>query len=549
MCAEGKLDEAIAYLESVPLDAQNTAVWNSLITQAGFAKRFRVVYDLYVDMKRRGLKPNLATYASLMAAFQKVDSWEKRSKLFKSVQNVYKHYLDYLAAVKEHNPTSPEISLAPINMYISILRKIGDYAQAFDVYNALDEDGPLSPDRITYTIMLRTIYQRSITAEDENQEKIRERCASDARLLWRQLTKRLDGGSKLGVDPMVIGSVLQVLALGRPADHIVAFDIIRDYLGLAKPGETALPAQVPLSSPLIQDVLWLCNKAQKYRLCVHFGNHLMDTQPHLLDHGHFDHILTAYGSLSATGSVTEASRALQTLEWMLEREKTHGARLRPGQATYTLVLVVCWRAKDWESALRTVELMTGLHAEDFADGAKPTAADSDDPAPPAKGPGSGPGKRPMPDAAAMSCLVRTALESGDEPTLRQCARLLHRLGLARCLAPAEGSSAHDDAKRTGARFGKDRTFYAHKVAQAVVELVDVLVPRKTESSRARLTPAEREWVALRSEARTFLIEQREHRPRGTPQMEEQPLGSAAGLAAMDSVVEWDRISREQKSAR
>ncbi|KAI0832487.1 hypothetical protein BC628DRAFT_1335602 [Trametes gibbosa] len=549
MCDEGNLDGAVQYLKSMPLDAQNTTVWNTIITQAGIAKRFRLAYDLYVDMKRRGFKTNLSTYGSLMAAFNKVDSWHNRSKLFCAVQNVYKHYLDYIATVKEHNPSSPEISVVPINIYITILSKNGNYSEAFDVYNALEEEGPLSPDLITYTTMLRTMYRRSLMVEDEEQvTNIRERCASDARLLWRQLTKRIEGGSDIGLDAIVISSVLQVLALGRPADHIIAFDIIRDYLGLAKPGETAPVAQVELSAPLVQDILWLCNKAQKYRLCLHFVQQLMDRRPGLLDRGHFDHVLTAYGSLSAMGSVTEASRALQTVEWMLEREKTDGPRIRPGLATYTLVLVVCWRAKDWETAIRTVELMTGLRAEDFSDeGTRlPARADSTN-APPANG--NGKRVRFTPDAAAMSCLVRTALESGDEPSMRQCARVVHKLGLAQCLTPApERAPPPAHGMRTGARFGRDHTFYAHKVAQAVVELVDVLVPKKKDGSPP-LAAEERAWVAMRSDARTFLIEQREHRPRGTPQMEEQPLGSAAGLAAMDSVVEWDRISREQKSAR
>lgn len=497
-------------------------------------------------MKRRGFKPTLSTYSSLLTIFTKIESWQTRGKLLQTVDKVYSQYLEYVATVKATNPQSPEISSIPATLYMTCLSRAGEYARTFDVLNSLDEEGPLSANHITYTTMFRTMYRQG-TAEEEDEvqaQKNRERAASDARFLWRQLTKRIEGGTNIKVDARLISSVIQVLALGRPADHIVAFDILRDYAGLAKPGETAQPARVEVSPPLVQDVLWLCNRAQKYRICVHFVQQLMERQPDVLDRGHIDHVLQAYGQLSALGSLTEAARALQTLEWLLERSLTaKDNRLRPGLATYTLVLTVCWRAKDWESALRTFELMTGLRGEAFVDGAtgKPEA--------PA-------GTRSIkPGAAAMSCLARTALECGDRAAMRQCARIIAHLGVTQILAPTEdGERAAEVAAQqrpggnAGASFAQERTFYTHKAARAVQELVDVLVPRKTEGAR-RLTAEEREWVGVRSEAKTFLIEQREHRPRGTPQLEETPLGSAAGLAAMDSVVEWDRIHREQKGAR
>ncbi|KAI0677483.1 hypothetical protein C8Q78DRAFT_1159874 [Trametes maxima] len=543
LCQDRKVDEAVEYLQNLPLDAQNTINWNILIYHASNARRFRLAHQVYLDMKRRGFKPILTTYATLMGAFNKVDSWEGRTKLLQDVHKIYESYLEYIATVKEHNPQSPEISTMPCNAYIQILSRAGDYQRMFDVYNGMDAEGPFSPDRITYTNMLRAMYSRGVSAsgDDEQIQKIRERAASDARLIWRHYMKRLEANPDIGIDALSISSIVQPLTFGRPADHIVAFDIIREYCGLAKPGETAPPAQVELSRPLVQDILWLCNTAQKPRLCVHFVQHLMAHQPDILDHGHFDHVLTAYGSLSTMGTFTEASHALQVLEWMLEREVTSelGPRLRPGLTAYTLVLTVCWRAKDWDTALRTFELMTGYRAADFADGATggiPQMTQRSQ------------GRNLTPDAAAMSCLVRTALETGDPAAQRQCARIVCRLGAAPLLTAEDKDDGGRRAHRVGVRFQRDQAYYAHKMARAVVELVDALVPKKTEDAPP-LGPEEREWVAVRSEAKGFLSAHREHRPKSTPRLEEQPLGSAAGLAATDSAVEWARIHREQKSAR
>lgn len=50
MCREGKLDEAFEYLQSLPLDAQNVPVWNTLILNAGRAERYRLMYQIYTEV-------------------------------------------------------------------------------------------------------------------------------------------------------------------------------------------------------------------------------------------------------------------------------------------------------------------------------------------------------------------------------------------------------------------------------------------------------------------------------------------------------------------
>ncbi|TBU49598.1 hypothetical protein BD309DRAFT_1076355 [Dichomitus squalens] len=541
MCEEGKLDEAIDTLKSMPLDAQNTSTWNTMISHAGRAGRYQLAYQLYIEMKRRGFKPALRTYTTLMSVFTKVPSWEDRSKLIQNVHKTYENYLAYIELVKGHNPKSPEYSVAPINAYLSILGRVGEHQRMFDVYNALDESGPFSPTSVTYTVVLRALGLHSTAARGDTEQgrAIRERHASDARLIWRQLTKRIEDGAPIAVDAFLISALIRVLALGRPADQIAAFDVLREHVGLAKPGETAPAPTVEMSAPLLADVLSLCNAAKKHRLTVHFAQQLMDKNPSLLDRGHMDHILAAYGALAATGSTTEAARALQTLEWMVEQEMSSkdGHKIRPGLSTYTFVLVACWRAKDWESTMRTFELMTGYRAKDFADG----AADAPQQVVRASG------RNVLPDAAGASCIARVALATGDEAAMRQCLRIVHRLNLTRYLSLAGGEAEAEPARGVPAS-RKDATYYAHKMASALVEAVDVLVPRRTDDS-PRLGHEERNFVAIRSAARGFLIAHRHQRPNAndTPLLEEELLGSEQGLSAMDEAVEWERIAREQKS--
>ncbi len=491
-------------------------------------------------MKRRGFKPVLRTFTSLMGAFLRVPSWEERTKLLQNVHKTYDNFLEYIELVKTHDPESPECSIAPINAYLSILSRAGQQQRMFDVYNALDQSGPLAPTIVTYTVVCGALGHSSMATHGDTPEAqdLRERNASDARLVWRQLTKRLgEDDTSVRVDAHLISSLIPVLALGRPADQVVAFDILREYVGLAKPVETAPKATAERSGALLSDVLWLCNASKKHRLCVHFVQQLITQASPVLDRGHMDHVLAAYGALAATGSTTEAARALQMLEWMIEQEVTRdrGHLIRPGLSTYTLVLVACWRAKDWESTMRTFELMTGYRASDFADGA------TEYPQQVARTQG----KNILPDAAAASCIARAAFETGDEAAMRQCLRIAHHLNLTKYLS-AEKEEALPEPSRVAPRFKKDTAFYAHKMASALVGIVDALVPKRTEGSR-RLAPEERHFVAIRSAARSFLIAQRHQRLGETPALEEQLLGSEQSLSAMDDAVQWERISREQKT--
>ena len=95
-----------------------------------------------------------------------------------------------------------------------------------------------------------------------------------------------------------------------------------------------------------------------------------------------------------------------------------------------------------------------------------------------------------------------------------------------------------------ARLARDASFYAHKAASGLVELVNALVPQTL--SFAELSGEKLEWARLRAGAKRWLKENQESRPRSLPQLEEQPLGSAEGLAATDDAVHWDRITRDAR---
>jgi len=50
MCNEGELNGAIERLKTTPRDAQNVAVWNTMISECLSAERYQLSYELFIDV-------------------------------------------------------------------------------------------------------------------------------------------------------------------------------------------------------------------------------------------------------------------------------------------------------------------------------------------------------------------------------------------------------------------------------------------------------------------------------------------------------------------
>ena len=59
LCNQGKLEDAVTMLKNAPLDAQNTIVWNTMISLTMNLKHFKLAYQLYIDV--RTAQPILCT--------------------------------------------------------------------------------------------------------------------------------------------------------------------------------------------------------------------------------------------------------------------------------------------------------------------------------------------------------------------------------------------------------------------------------------------------------------------------------------------------------
>ncbi|KZT71609.1 hypothetical protein DAEQUDRAFT_706989 [Daedalea quercina L-15889] len=553
LSSQGKLEVAISQLKSMPLDAQNEATWNTVILEVLKSERYQLAYRLYIDMKRRGFVPNVRTYTTLFSGFREIDDWHNRTKLLEQVDTLHSNYLDYAARIKETDPRSPELTNAITRAYIYILGRARRYQQVFDVFYAMDKEGPLAADVVLYGEMIRSVSLRTeVGLPPDALDAFRAEGASHAKLLWRLLLKYVENNPPAQVNSHIVGSMVHALSRGTASDKLFIWDIVRDYLGLFKPGEPQKPAIVPLTPRTFHEVLRFCNSTQKYRLTIHFFHLVLQrssdhSHSGLVDEGHVEAVLRAHASLAMLGDGDyEARQALDVLSWLLKEwvVSSRPEALQPKPVEFDLVLTCCYRTGTWDVALRTFEILTGYRAADFSD----DAADARDERMCPRHRETPTGRTNEPDPVFLSHLVRTALNSGDLANMRQCLRIVYCVRPRWSLPREESEPRVNREANTRSNTASNVRFYVPRLAKDVVEMVDKVVSK--DDGRTEFEVEASKFKSVRKLAESVVREARASSDKVmTPHLLHDPLGGQRSLAATDSFVEYDLTVRRTLPSR
>ncbi|KAF7790856.1 hypothetical protein EIP86_001814 [Pleurotus ostreatoroseus] len=573
LAEQGKLDDAITMLKNAPLDAQNTIVWNTIIFQCMQARHYKLAWQLYNDMKRRGFSPTIRSFLTLMTGYGKVQDWHLRGKQFENVQSVFHNFQQWLGNtdVTQMDELTTKSVRSVYSSYIAILGDAEEYQKMFDIYYSLPQEGPLAPDIYTFSALLHAISERREPGSTSRSIAIQHQNASDAKLIWRQLVKASEK-SNFEINQHAVTAVLRSIAHGRPSDTLFGFEIVRDYCGLAKPGETPPTNHPELSSHAMTALFEFCNRQHKYGLTIHYFQQILDLplqkQGELipLTGNSMERVLRAYSHLASLGSMSEADQALETLQWMLRQCVLHPqlkSQLQPNLTHYALVLTACWRGADWASAVRTFELLTGCHGEDFRDNVKgkPRIDSRSE-------------KALKPDIKIFSNMLRTAFSSKDRENMRQCLRMAEFYEVESVLnavivgVPKNSAEAKKLAlsEEQGDLVNlwkyrlerRDLLYYGVTMAEAMMDVCNKVVPRPDSRAIAAAAGEEEDapdsyvlsdderkrWRSLRSKAKEVIAIARTTKESvQNPSYENDPLGSRRGLERVDKQVEYDMARR------
>jgi hypothetical protein len=543
-------------------------------------------------MKRRGFKPNIRTFSSMLSGYaRKPDfTWKDSQKQLENMHSVYSNLITLLDIIGKQGKI-PDNDLEYLSSarasYIKVLGAAGLHQRVFDVYNAMEASGPLAPDRIVFTAVFKALATRKEGTHGSNnsdidpddmvarpsQQSAPFQNASDVKLLWRQMLKLFDTntqrgmGERFSIDSFLLSEALLILARGRPSDQAFGLELISEHLELTVPGEAgssrdavlaplkALPHL--LNAHTLNAALSLANETRRFRLTTQFFQQVVDLEEtlkaksrrstdvhdsiHIIDRGHTEHVLTAWAWIPR-----EAGQALETLRWMLRRVALGDGRVRPEPSTYAHVLVAAWRSQDWNVAAATWELMTGYRVKSFAAGREADAPERERAAP-AK-------THIDPNPEHISALVKTALATRyNEGVAQTCLRMLEAIHVDKLLSGA--------AAKEGLVLSRRHKFFLVKLAESMPALVEQAVPfRKQEGSEAgrpSRTEEERRWLALSAKAKESVarlarfLQSREEKSESEPKSLSSSSDRRSNRAQEDGSMEeeWGPPAEEVKERR
>ena len=434
-------------------------------------------------MKRRGFTPTTRTFQTFFNGLSRIEDWSIHPKQLANARSLYDAYQRHTSSIEKHDPNNSELVIDPLAGYIRILGNAGRYQEVFDVYYAMDQEGPLSPNQFIFTALFHAIVGAK-NSVPEGSAKV----AADARLLWNQMVKASTRSPGFTIDSFSIVAALNALSGGIQVDHDLAFRITAKYFGLVPDKPKSSVGILPLQPESFAAILKLCNQTKRYELGSQFLRQVRGRQEDtggvsIIDRLHVEEVLKAE---LASGGSDVAYHALETLEWMLRQEiiGANGPRIRPALSTYNIVIQACRRDADWKSAIRTFDLMTGYHSHDFMDGSVAVTPRQDK---------RGPGRNFSPNAEFMSLMVRTALTTRNPANIRQSLRMVDYLGFETIL----NYQGTGELKNT-AKILKNNTFFGSKFASAVAEAVEFILDKKVQYARSHEA---QKWKILGSKAR------------------------------------------------
>ncbi|ORY80715.1 hypothetical protein BCR35DRAFT_352477 [Leucosporidium creatinivorum] len=430
-----QLDAALDLVKSSPAYAANIVVWNVLLNSLLRAQKYKMAYNTWMDMKRRGLHPTARSFGTFFSGFAKMRGEVEGASLAR-VKTVYAQWLVHAertmekADLKERGAVRrsimeeeheqevlidslDDITVIPTNHYLSFLSHTGNIPLLLETFQAMPSDGPLAPTSLTYSIVLAGLRTSSST----NPEHF-----AAALQLWERIVK--DAG-EMEIDTKTVSIIISICREAkRPDDQRLGLQVAKDFYGLVDPAEEdklvdpkALPPpRVAMDSAALSNVFALALAMQQFNLVVRWFDQVRDYPKRfgagLIEHHQCDLVLVALAAKH------DAAGAEDLINWM--RRSAPSSSLQPTLASYSNAIQVCWRSADLVRAYRLLSLMTArpIGPEAVASTSTTTidstAADEPSPLPMhPPSPSTLTCKTFAPDDRILSTLLQTSLATRD----------------------------------------------------------------------------------------------------------------------------------------
>lgn len=320
--AQDQLGEAVTLVHLAPL--ANVVVWNTLIHEILQQRKYKLAYETWMDMKRRGIEPSSRSYATFFSGFahgaRERQLGATGSGAADRVKAVYAQWLKY-AETKVGSKTGrngkltirpepgehdvEEISAIPTNAYISYLACAKNYKALLETFYAMPTEGVLAPNEWTYTHVLNALRGaiRPASALGSTPSPFNREMYDATMDVW----KRMDAEA-VSISTQNVSLVIQTCREAeRVDDQLVGLAIAERFFGLVLDKEDkyklemkSLPKpKAALDTAAFSGLLTLALELKKFNLVERLFNQVRDHPNrfgfNVLDYHHCDILIVALG--------------------------------------------------------------------------------------------------------------------------------------------------------------------------------------------------------------------------------------------------------------
>ncbi|KAK4056197.1 hypothetical protein OIO90_002638 [Microbotryomycetes sp. JL221] len=208
LAQRNELDSAVDLVKRSPRQSATIVVWNVLINEHLSRNKIKQAYELWMDLKRRGLRPTGRSFATFLGGVARASAKQHGrppASTVSRVKTVYAQWLQHVArdanAVQdasanvntsrwrlalERDQTHQEddkLTSLPTNHYLAFLSNVGDVESMLQTYSDMPSSGTLAPNSATRSVMLSGLRQHMA---------LRPELFKVAHELWQQIEVRPD---------------------------------------------------------------------------------------------------------------------------------------------------------------------------------------------------------------------------------------------------------------------------------------------------------------------------------------------------------------------
>ncbi|KAL1920645.1 uncharacterized protein VTP21DRAFT_1022 [Calcarisporiella thermophila] len=351
----GQLDDAINLVKSTTISSQSDVVWNKLIQECSRAKRTRLAFRVYNEMKRRGFKPTDRTYTLLLESLANnptsPDTVEQATALYNQISD----------------PEDTPPSIIHTNAYLKVLSRAGNPSAVLRIYDTMPKKGPLSPDNITFQIVIGSLAHKGGDEAFHSAMAVWEDLFKAARRDATLMTSNSKGERNI-IHPLrkvqideghVTGMLIACKNAADPKNRRKGLAIVRDMYGIDLEHTVYTDEEVQeKKGKYVSHLTTLTPKAMDVIISFAasvgtFTMALNALQNACARYTDFNPDAQNINNLLARGCFMKRERqALKLLWWALEEKN-----VEPNAGTLRLALHACTRDRDWKCVVRICKEM------------------------------------------------------------------------------------------------------------------------------------------------------------------------------------------------